>query len=106
MLAGVGAWRLWIQGARDRLVYAVLAWTVTYLIFLAVAVMRVDMQFQRYSYEFVGRLTFATYPAAIVLAGYGAAWAWRTGRVARIASVGLLLSAVVVGIRNWLTWLQ
>jgi hypothetical protein len=106
ILAGVGAWRVWIRGAPDRLVFSVIAWTLTYFIFLAVAVMRVDMQYQRYSYEFVGRLTFATYSAAMVLAGHGAAWAWRAGRVARIASAVLLVSAVVVGIQNWLVWLQ
>jgi hypothetical protein len=105
-LAGVGAWRAWIHGARDRLLFAVLAWTATYLIFLAVAVMRVDVPYQRYSYEFVGRLTFATYPAAILLAGSGAAWAWRAGLVARIASGVLLLSAVVIGMQSWLQWLH
>jgi hypothetical protein len=106
VLAGGGAWQLWRRRGRDRLVFAVLGWTATYLVFLAVALMRVDTQYQRYSYEFVGRLTYATYPAAVLLAALGAAWAWRAGRVARVASAALLLAAVAVGVRNWLSWLQ
>ncbi len=106
VLAGVGAWRAFVAGMRDRLALAALAWTVTYLVFLAVAVMRVDTQYQRYSYEFVGRLTFATYPAVILLGGLGAAWAWRAGLGTRIASAVFLASAVIVGMRSWLQWLQ
>jgi len=106
VLAGVGAWRAFVRGARDRLALAVLAWTVTYFVFLAVAVMRVETQYQRYSYEFVGRLAFATYPAAIVLGGLGAAWGWRAGLGTRIATAVLLSSAVIVGIRSWIEWLQ
>lgn len=106
VLAGIGAWRAWARGARDRLALAAIAWTVTYLLFFGLAVMRVDTQYQRYSYEFVGRLAYATYPAAIVLAGLGAAWGWRAGRVGRVASAALLAASLVVGIRSWVQWLQ
>lgn len=106
VLAGIGAWRLRVRGARDRLALAVLAWMGTYLIFLALSVMRVETQYQRYSYEFVGRLTYATYPAAVVLAGLGASWAWRAGRAWRIAAAALLSAAVIVGVQSWLMWLR
>jgi hypothetical protein len=106
LLATAGAWRAWVQLPRDRLMCAILAWTATYAVFLAIGVMRVDTQYQRYSYEFVGRATFATYPAAVILAAYGAAWAWRAGRGLRIASAVLLVSAVVLGVQNWLQWIQ
>lgn len=106
VLAGAGVWRAFVAGMRDRLALAALAWAVTYLVFFVVAVMRVDTQYQRYSYEFVGRLTFATYPAVILLAGHGTAWAWRAGLGTRIASAVFLASAVIVGMRSWLQWLH
>ncbi len=106
LLAALGVRPFWRGGSRDRLACAVGAWSVACLVFLSVGLMRVDPQYQRYSFEFVGRVAFATYPAAAVLGGYGAVWAWRAGRVARIASAGLLLSAIIVGARSWLRWLQ
>ena len=106
VLAAAGAWRVWLQVPRDRLLCAVLAWLVTYLVFFAVGVMRVDTQYQRYSYEFVGRAAFATYPAVVILAAYGAAWAWRAGGGLRVASAALLFAAVVLGVQNWLQWIQ
>lgn len=105
VLAAAGGWQLWRRRRPDRLVLALMAWTLTYLIFFAAAVMRVDTQYQRYSYEFVGRLTYATYPAAILLAAVGATWAWRAGRVTRVASAILMLAALAMGARSWLTWL-
>ena len=106
LMAAAGAWRAWLQVPRDRLLCAVLAWIVTYLVFFSVGVMRVDTQYQRYAYEFVGRATFATYPAAVILAAYGAAWAWRAGGGLRVASAALLFAAIVVGVQNWLQWIQ
>jgi hypothetical protein len=41
----------------------------------------------------------ATYPAAVILAACGAAWAWSASRVPRIASAVLLLCAVGGGVR-------
>jgi hypothetical protein len=66
--------------------------------------MRVETQFQRYSLEFVGRVAYATYPAAVILAGVGAAWAWRSGRVLRVVSVVLLALAMAAGLREWVQW--
>jgi hypothetical protein len=106
LLAAVGAWRFVVTRTRDRLLFAVMAWAAAYLVFLGVALMRVDVQYQRYSFEFVGRVAFATYPAAVILAAQGAVWAWRAGTPARLASVALLLSAVVVAVQGWLGWIQ
>jgi hypothetical protein len=105
-LAIAGAVFTWRQRARDRLTCAILAWSATYLVFLIVGVMRVDVQYQRYSYEFVGRATFATYPAAILLAAHGAAWGWRAGTLPRFATAAALLAATIGGVRSWMDWLQ
>ena len=104
VLAGLGLWRLWVGGMRDRAAFAVAAWGVAGVAFFAVAVMRVDAPFQRYAAEFFGRVLFATYPAAVLLAARGAAWAWRAGVVPGIASAVLLLFAVVIGVQHWAGW--
>ena len=106
LLAAIGAWRFGVARTRDRLLCAVLAWGAAYLVFLGVALMRVDVQYQRYSYEFVGRVAFATYPAVVILAAQGAVWAWRAGTAPRIAAAALLLSAVAVGVQGWLGWIR
>jgi hypothetical protein len=106
LLAAFGAWRFWRTGLRDRLTCAVLAWAVAFVVFLGVGLMRVDPRLQRYSFEFVGRVAFATYPAAAILAGYGAVWAWRGGRVVRVVAGTLLLAAIVLAIRGWLGWVE
>ncbi len=106
LLAAMGVPFVWARGhGRDRLAAAVTAWAVAYLAFFAVGVMRVGSDFQRYSYEFVGRVTLATYPAAAILAGHGAVWLWRGRLVLRLVAVGLLLLAVVAGAREWISWL-
>jgi hypothetical protein len=104
LLSLVGAWRLWVDRARDRATLAILAWTAACLAFLAVAVMRVDAPFQRYAAEFFGRVLLATFAAAILLAARGTAWAWRTGLVTRLTSALLVVCAVILGIRSWMAW--
>jgi hypothetical protein len=106
ILAGLGLWRMWMRSLRDRAAFVVAAWGVAGLAFFTVAVMRVDAPFQRYAAEFFGRVLFATYPAAVLLAATGAAWAWRAGVVARTASAGLLFCAVVIGVQHWAGWFQ
>jgi len=66
--------------------------------------MRVDAPFQRYAAEFFGRVLLATFPAAILLAARGTAWAWRTGFATRLTSALLVGCAVVLGIRSWMAW--
>jgi hypothetical protein len=106
ILAAAGIWRLWADEVRDRGVFLVAAWGVAALVFLGIALMRVDAPFQRYAAEFFGRVLFATYPAAVMLAARSAAWAWRAGLAPRIASAVVLLCAVVVGVQHWLGWIQ
>lgn len=105
-LAGVGIWRLWADGGRDRLVLALLAWGVMYFSFLALGLLApVDPKLERYADEFVGRINLATYPAVAVLAARGAVWGWRAGALPAIASAGLLAVAVSEGVRHWLRWI-
>jgi hypothetical protein len=106
VLAAVGAWRVWSDGLRDRAVFAVAAWGVAYIAFLAVAVMRVDAPFQRYAAEFFGRVLFATYPAAVMLAACGLGWAWPRGIAARVLTVVLVGCAVILGMQHWMGWFQ
>jgi hypothetical protein len=106
VLAGVGSWRVWSGGLRDRAGFAVAAWGVAYVAFLAVAVMRVDAPFQRYAAEFFGRVLLATYPAAVMLAACGIGWAWPQGIALRVVTVMLVGCAVILGLQHWTGWFQ
>ncbi len=107
LLALVGAWRLWIRGARDRLGLVLVAWGVTCVVFLVFAVsVPVDQRFERYTDEFISRVYDSTAPAAVILAAHGALWAWSAGLVPRIAAAGLLLAAGVGAVQSWIGWLQ
>lgn len=77
ILAVIGAWAIWRRGTRDRLVSAIIAWTVVWLMFsLSTVVARVDKEYVRYAAEFLGRINLATMPLVAVLAGRGAALGW------------------------------
>jgi hypothetical protein len=104
ILAIVGVWRTLVDGARDRASLAVLAWAIACVVFLGVAVMRVDAPFQRYAAEFFGRVLLATFPAAVVLAARGTAWAWTQGTAGRVASALLVAGATLLGIHSWMAW--
>jgi hypothetical protein len=104
VLGVAGCWRIGAERRRDRLVCLVAAWGTAYILFVVFALMRVDVPFQRYAAEFVGRVVFATYPAAVVAAAAGAAWAWRAGQVPRVISGALVLWALAIGLRTWSGW--
>lgn len=104
ILAGIGAWRLTVQRGRDPLRLALAAWAITFVLFFAVGVMRVGPEYERYSLEFVGRVAHGIYPAAVIAAGLGAAWAWRSGRATRAAALALLALAIAGSIREWIQW--
>jgi hypothetical protein len=107
VLALLGAWRVWADGIRTRLGFAVLAWVVVYVAFLVFGVLApVGATYYRYAVEFIDRLNYATFPAAVILAGLGAAWALRAGVWLRLGAVALLILAVLVGMRDWLAWLR
>jgi hypothetical protein len=106
LLALVGLWRMAAEGGRDRLGLVIGAWAIVCLGFVAFSVLspgpRTD---QQDALELVGRVEHATMPAAVLLAARGATWGWRSSRIARLASIGLMASAVVLGIRAWAAWL-
>jgi hypothetical protein len=104
VLALAGAWRLWTQRARDPLRLALAAWAVTFVVFFGVGVMRVGPEFERYSLEFVGRVAHATYPAAVIAGGLGAAWAWRAGIATRAMVLVVLGAAMAGSISEWIRW--
>jgi hypothetical protein len=106
LLTLIGIWRLAVEGARDRLGLALIAWGAAYVVFVAFgAIAPISARFDRYAAEFVGRVNYATLPALCVLAARGGAWMWRAGSVARLVSAVLLMGAVVVGGQQWLGWM-
>ena len=107
LLALAGLWPLWTNGARDRLGLLLAAWGATYLVFLGVGIVpRVGASFERYAAEFVGRVVFATYPAAVILAARGAAWGLRAGLATRLVAVVCLLWVIADGVRYWRNWFE
>ncbi len=106
ILAAVGIWRVWAERSRDRLTWAICGWAAAWIAFLVVSVMApVDVGYERYAAEFIGRVDLSTYPAAILLASRGAVWMWRAGLIARLASTALLVWAAGLGWRYWSGWL-
>lgn len=111
LLAFAGAWRVRVEGARDRLGLVLAGLGVTYLAFVILRVSApVDPGFQRYADEFIDRVNYAAIPAAVILAALGASWLWRAGvarRPAAAAGLVLLLGAAVwIATRNWLNWIR
>jgi hypothetical protein len=106
VLALVGAWRLAREGPRDRLTLALAAWGVVAVGFLALSVLTpVDPRFQQDAWEFIGRVELATAPAVVILAGRGAAWAWRNGLWPRLAAAASIGAALLLAFRAWRGWL-
>ena len=107
LLALAGLWRTWIGGARNRMGLALAAVGIAYLALLIPAVaVPVEPRFQRYTDEFIDRLSYATLPAVVLLAARGSSWAWTSGVVLRIVSVLLLLAAVAIAVQQGATWIQ
>jgi hypothetical protein len=104
LLAIVGVWRSVVGRFDDRATLAVVAWTIACVVFLGVALMRVDAPFQRYAAEFFGRVLLATFPAAVVLAARATGWAWTQALPVRLASASLVACALILGIQNWMGW--
>jgi hypothetical protein len=100
---GMGAVRS--QGRRDRLTLVVGAWALTWMAFVAAAVViPADKRYQQDAWEFISRVELSTCPAAVILAAEGASWAWRRGRAPRVVAAALLLAAFLVGARAWVSW--
>ena len=111
ILAGIGAWRVWRRGTRDRLTSALLAWAIVWVVFSASTVFsKVDQEYVRYAAEFLGRINLATMPLLAILAGYGAAAGWETAtplsarRPLQLSAIALIGAAAVLAAQEWLAW--
>ena len=107
-LAAIGLVRVRAAStAGDRLTLVIAAFGLTYLAFAIFATLvPVGVRFERYAAEFVGRVDFATYPAAVILASRGAAWLLRTGIGTRAAGIALLGFAVAAAFEQWYSWIE
>jgi uncharacterized membrane protein YfcA len=106
ILALVGAWRLWRRHIVDRLVLAIVAWGLAFSGFVAWSAARsVEPRYVQDAWEFIGRVELATSPAAVILAAFGAVWAWRAGAALRVASGALLIAALMIGARALSAWI-
>jgi hypothetical protein len=96
VLALVGAAELALKHGMDRLTLAVTGWTLSCLAFLLIGILTpVDM-----------RHYLAAVPAVAIVAGYGAAWAWRESwaphrTLFRAAAAVFLAGAIYSAFHNW-----
>ena len=96
VLALVGAAELALKYGTDRLTLAVMGWTLSCLAFLLIGILTpVDM-----------RHYLAAVPAVAIVAGYGAAWAWRESwaphpTLFRAAAAVVLAGAIYAAFHNW-----
>jgi hypothetical protein len=106
VLGLAGALSLLIRARLDRLVLGLGAWLLACAIFLGWSTVRtVDPRYVQDAWEFIGRVQFATSPAAAVLAAAGAAWAWRAGPLLRAASALLVGAAFWIAARSLFAWI-
>jgi hypothetical protein len=106
LLAALGLAGYWRRWRANRLDLAVMALLLTLLLFVvSVVAFPVERSFQRYASEFISRVTLATYPALVILAGAAAAGGLRGGWPRRLVTGGLLAAALFVGYRSWMEWL-
>lgn len=97
----------WRRRLSDRLSLAVAALMITFALFvLSVVLTPVERSFQRYAHEFISRVTLATYPAMVMLAGLAAATALRGPFLLRLGAGMLVAAAGYVGINAWIDWLR
>ena len=107
LLAAAGAWRLATTRRREPLGLALTGWGAAAVLFVAVSILQpVEPRFYRYVVEFIGRVYYGTWPAVVLLAGAGAAWAWRSGPLMRIAAVTVIAWAAVTGGLSWAAWFR
>jgi hypothetical protein len=104
ILGAVGGWRIARERRRDAATLVVVACAAAYVVFVGVAVMRVQPAYQRYTVEFVSRVVLGTSPALLLLAGAGASYGLRRGVIGRIATAALIAAAWVIAARAWMLW--
>jgi integral membrane sensor domain MASE1 len=79
----------------------------TFVVFVVGVVLTpVGQSFLRYAAEFITRVTLATFPAIVILAGLGSAWALRRGWPWRLPAAALLGAAFYTGVRLWIGWIR
>ncbi len=104
VLCLIGAWRCFARPDRDRLTMALVAWFGTCAVFVAFGVLSpVEPRFYRYTVEFIGRVIYATWPAVVVVAAAGGAWAG--ARSDRPAGIGHPVVARVGRRLSWWSWI-
>jgi hypothetical protein len=104
VLAAAGAWRIRSERRHDPAALAIVSCVVAYVLFVGIAVMRVQPAFQRYTVEFVSRVVLTTSPGLLLLAGAGASWGLRAGMWFRAATIVLLIAAFAIAGREWVAW--
>jgi hypothetical protein len=105
-LALIGTWSLFRRRRTDRLVLALTAWGGAWLLFIGWSAFRaVEPMYVQDVWEFIGRVELATAPAVAIIGGYGAVWAWRSGRALRVVSAALVLLAFIPGARAIGGWI-
>ncbi len=106
LLAAIGLWRVAGERRVDRLTLTLVGWGAAYVVFIAAGTLSpVESRYQRYAVEFISRVNFALYPAAVILAGRGGLWLWRTGWAGRLTACGLGLAAARLAFQYWARWL-
>jgi hypothetical protein len=104
-VAGLGHVVARRQGDRLRLVLLAIA-LVTSGVIAAAVIAPVDTRFVRYADEFIDRVAYQALPLVAILAGTGAAWAWRRGLLARAVVVALLVLAAATAVERWMGWIE
>jgi hypothetical protein len=113
VLAVIGAWAIVRARVRDRLVPALAAWSVLWMVFSAATVAaNVDREFIRYAAEYLGRINLATMPLVAILAAKGASLGWDAAsppgsrRALQIAAVVLMIWTFGIAVDEWIHWFR
>jgi hypothetical protein len=107
LLAIVGAWQGRQRSKRDPLMLSIAAWLIAFAGFLAFGLLAPGtVGYGRQAMEFISRAVLAVSPAVLLLAGTGFAWAWRAGRLPRLAASSLVLLSAMTASRFWLAWFE
>jgi hypothetical protein len=107
-LASVGAVAMARAGLADRLSVVLVGWAIAWLACLGVGTATpVDVAYQRYALEFIGRVNLAGFPVAVLLAARAVGWAWSGAVSAPVRWVVslLALAALSGGVASLVAWL-
>jgi hypothetical protein len=106
LLGVLGAWRIWVRPAGDRLSWVIGGWLAIAVVFSALGIVLPGyIGHQRQMWEFIARTIYTSAPAALMLAGAGGAWAWRRGASWRAAVLCLIAMTFVQTARLCVDWI-